>query len=82
VAAVFGGALSRPVHPPEVLLVIDPHATDLADQFRCEPARLTSRPSRGFQAVGNQRCRGTRDNLSGTEGKPLHCQRAPTCVVS
>src|ERR1019366_7599282 len=48
VAAVFGGALSRPVRPPEVLLVISPHASDLADQFRCEPARLTSRPSRGF----------------------------------
>src|ERR1039457_2853196 len=48
VEAIFGGALSRPVRPAEVLLVIDPHATDLADQFRCEPARLTSRPSRGF----------------------------------
>jgi hypothetical protein len=48
VAAVLGGALSRPVQPAEMLLVISPHATDLADQFRCRPARLTSRPSRGF----------------------------------
>src|ERR1017187_7050770 len=48
VAAVFGGAVPRPVHAAEVLLVISPHAAELADQFRCEPARLTSRPSRGF----------------------------------
>ena len=51
-AAVFGGALPQPVHAAEVLLVISPHAAELADQFRCEPARLTSRPSRGFPSRG------------------------------
>jgi hypothetical protein len=41
-----------------MLLAISPHATDLADQFRCRPARLTSRPSRGFTTYGNRSAKG------------------------